>query len=130
MTGRARRRWRLGDPRWRRPGGVAVTLPRMVPSTYGDHGTFVSVAERIVLAGDRLYVDVSDNKDPFFYAVVAVGRTVSHLATSRLKHFGCLWRRGPPLSWRDLRVRNGVWHWPPALARYPSSSPVPPTSLA
>ena len=43
-----------------------VALPRLVPSTFGDHGTFVSVAERL-LAGDRLYVDVWDNKDPLFY---------------------------------------------------------------
>src|SRR5690242_21618277 len=41
----------------------AVALPRLVPSTFGDHGTYASVAERLI-AGDRLYVDVWDNKDP------------------------------------------------------------------
>ncbi|MFM6848007.1 MAG: glycosyltransferase 87 family protein [Terrabacter sp.] len=56
-----------------------ATLPRLVPSTTGDHGTYVSVAERL-LAGDRLYVDVWDNKDPFFYYVLALGRLVSPLA--------------------------------------------------
>ncbi len=44
-----------------------------------DHGTYVSVAERL-LAGDRLYVDVWDNKDPFFYYVLALGRLVSPLS--------------------------------------------------
>jgi hypothetical protein len=57
----------------------AVTLPRLVPSTFGDHGTYVSVAERL-LSGDRLYVDVWDNKDPLFYYALAIGRLVSPLA--------------------------------------------------
>ncbi|MBC9821877.1 hypothetical protein [Terrabacter sp. MAHUQ-38] len=56
-----------------------VTLPRLVPSTFGDHGTYISVAERL-LAGDRLYVDVWDNKDPLFYYVLAAGRLVSPLS--------------------------------------------------
>ncbi|WP_147064958.1 hypothetical protein [Terrabacter aerolatus] len=57
----------------------ALALPRLVPNTFGDHGTFVSVAERL-FAGDRLYVDVWDNKDPLFYYVLALGRLVSPLA--------------------------------------------------
>lgn len=57
----------------------AVAFPRLVPSTFGDHGTYASVAERL-LAGDRLYVDVWDNKDPFFYYALALGRFVSPLA--------------------------------------------------
>ncbi|MGO4599334.1 hypothetical protein [Terrabacter sp. 2RAF25] len=56
-----------------------AALPRLVPSTTGDHGTYASVAERL-LAGDRLYVDVWDNKDPLFYYVLAVGRLVSPLS--------------------------------------------------
>jgi hypothetical protein len=56
-----------------------AALPRLVPSTTGDHGTYASVAERL-LAGDRLYVDVWDNKDPLFYYVLALGRLVSPLA--------------------------------------------------
>ena len=62
----------------------ALSLPRMVPSTFGDHGTFVSVAERL-LAGDRLYVDVWDNKDPLFYWLLALGRFVSPLSDIALE---------------------------------------------
>jgi hypothetical protein len=36
-----------------------------------DLGTFVTVAARL-LKGDRLYADVFDNKDPFFYYADAV----------------------------------------------------------
>ncbi|GAB3067030.1 hypothetical protein GCM10027053_33140 [Intrasporangium mesophilum] len=57
----------------------AVALPRLVPGTTGDHGTYVSVAERL-LAGDRLYVDVWDNKDPLFYYLLAAGRFATPLA--------------------------------------------------
>ena len=56
-----------------------IALPRLVPSTFGDHGTYISVAERL-LAGDRLYVDVWDNKDPLFYGdALALGRLASPL---------------------------------------------------
>ncbi|WP_028785683.1 hypothetical protein [Terracoccus sp. 273MFTsu3.1] len=71
-----------------------VTLPRLVPSTFGDHGTYVSVAERL-LAGDRLYVDVWDNKDPLFYYALALGRLVSPLADVALE---VLWVLGAGLS--------------------------------
>lgn len=55
---------------------VFVAL-RAVPDVRSwDRGVFVSVAERLV-AGDRLYVDVWDNKEPLFYYVTAVGRWVS-----------------------------------------------------
>lgn len=55
-----------------------VSLPRMIPILAGgvDHGTFVSVAERL-LAGDRLYADVYDNKDPLFFYLLAGARAVS-----------------------------------------------------
>lgn len=46
---------------------------RLVPSGSSDRGIFVTVAERL-LAGDRLYNDVFDNKDPLFYYLCAVGR--------------------------------------------------------
>lgn len=44
-----------------------------------DYGVFVSVAERL-LAGDRLYADVWDNKDPVFYYVLALSRSVPYLS--------------------------------------------------
>ena len=54
-----------------------LVLVRAVPSPgWPDRGIFVSVAERLD-AGDRLYVDVWDNKDPLFYLTLAAGRLVS-----------------------------------------------------
>jgi len=48
--------------------------PRMVPvPTVSDRGTFISVAERM-LAGDALYAQVWDNKDPLFYYANAAVR--------------------------------------------------------
>ncbi|WP_030203268.1 hypothetical protein [Terrabacter tumescens] len=72
----------------------AMALPRLVPSTFGDHGTYASVAERL-LAGDRLYVDVWDNKDPLFYYALAVGRLASPLADVALE---VLWVLGAGLA--------------------------------
>jgi hypothetical protein len=50
-------------------------FPLLVPVTHGDRGIFVSVAQRL-LAGDRLYVDVYDNKEPLFFYFVALQRMV------------------------------------------------------
>ena len=49
-------------------GGYAALLVvvRGRPSLESDAGIFLSVAGRL-LDGDRLYVDVLDNKDPLFY---------------------------------------------------------------
>jgi len=57
---------------------IAV-LPKIIPGLNLDRGIFVSVAERI-LAGDVLYRDVWDNKDPLFYFSIALGRLVSPYA--------------------------------------------------
>jgi hypothetical protein len=46
-------------------------IPRWVPDRSGDRGIFISVAARL-LAGDRLYSDVWDNKEPLFYYFVAL----------------------------------------------------------
>jgi hypothetical protein len=48
-------------------------FPLLMPGHDFDRGIFVSVAERL-LAGDRLYADVWDNKGPLFYYLVAVER--------------------------------------------------------
>lgn len=52
---------------------VAVLLAalRVEPQVWGDPGVWLSVAARL-LDGDRLYVDVFDNKDPFFFYSYAV----------------------------------------------------------
>jgi hypothetical protein len=49
---------------------VALALTRGRPSTDSDAGIFLSVAARL-LDGDRLYVDVWDNKDPLFFYTFA-----------------------------------------------------------
>ena len=41
-------------------------LARLMPIPEYDRGIFVSVAARLA-ADDRLYADVWDNKEPFFY---------------------------------------------------------------
>lgn len=65
------------------PGSVVVVwlalLPTFIPHLRFDRGIFVSVAERI-LAGDVLYRDVWDNKDPLFYFSIALGRLISPYA--------------------------------------------------
>jgi len=55
-----------------------IAAARAVPYRDGDRGVFASVAERLV-AGDRLYVDVWDNKEPLFYLTLSFGRVVSPL---------------------------------------------------
>ena len=49
---------------------------RAIPGRDGDRGVFASMAERIA-AGDTLYVDVWDNKEPLFFLTLAAGRTIS-----------------------------------------------------
>ena len=50
-----------------------VLFPLLMPTHDFDRGIFVSVAERL-LAGDRLYAGVWDNKGPLFYYLVACQR--------------------------------------------------------
>ncbi len=55
---------------------IAITVPQaqsIGPQPNGDYGFFTAVAERLV-AGDRLYVDIWDNKDPFVFYSIAVAR--------------------------------------------------------
>lgn len=53
-----------------------VVFTRAIPDRSGDRGVFASMAERLA-AGDTLYVDVWDNKEPFFYETLALGRLIS-----------------------------------------------------
>ncbi|MCZ7589022.1 MAG: hypothetical protein M5U27_09260 [Gaiella sp.] len=46
--------------------GVALAGVRVEPQVWGDPGVWLSVGARL-LDGDRLYADVFDNKDPFFF---------------------------------------------------------------
>ena len=52
-----------------------LVFPRLVPDRSDDRGIFVSVAERL-LAGDILYSEVYDNKEPLFLYFVAVQRAL------------------------------------------------------
>ena len=52
-----------------------IVLPRLIPLRESDRGIFISVAERL-LAGDTLYTSVYDNKDPFFFYLVALERSL------------------------------------------------------
>lgn len=54
---------------------TAALMPRLTPIGNGDFFTFVSVAERL-RAGDRLYADVWDNKDPFFYYALSIASSM------------------------------------------------------
>ena len=59
---------------------LLIILPRTVPSrNLPDRGIFVSIAERL-LAGDKLYLDVWENKDPIFYYMISLGRVFSPYA--------------------------------------------------
>ena len=53
-----------------------LVLARAIPERSGDRGVFASMAERLA-AGDVLYVDVWDNKEPLFFLTLAAGRLVS-----------------------------------------------------
>src|SRR5215213_5662194 len=50
-------------------------LPLVVPVPTDDRGIFVSVGERL-LAGDALYSQVYDNKEPLFFYLVALERAI------------------------------------------------------
>ena len=55
---------------------VLLAALRVTPQTWGDPGVWLSVAARL-LDGDRLYVDVFDNKDPFFFYSYALSLRVA-----------------------------------------------------
>ena len=48
-------------------------IPTLIPRIEFDNSVFAAVAERL-LQGDRLYVEVWDNKEPLFYYILAAAR--------------------------------------------------------
>ena len=52
---------------------AAMTVPRAITGAVGDYGFFTAVADRL-RAGDVLYEQVWDNKDPFVFYSIAVAR--------------------------------------------------------
>ena len=55
---------------------VSLAALRVTPQVWGDPGVWLSVAARL-LDGDRLYADVFDNKDPFFFYSYALSLRVA-----------------------------------------------------
>ena len=53
---------------------------RVLGGVDADYGGFVSISERL-LAGDRLYADVYENKDPLFHYAFASSRLISPLGS-------------------------------------------------
>lgn len=52
---------------------VTMTVPRAITGAVGDYGFFTGVADRL-RAGDVLYEQVWDNKDPFVFYSIALAR--------------------------------------------------------
>ena len=61
-----------------------LAVPSMVPGVTSDRGIYIAVLERL-LAGDRLYVDVIDNKDPLFYWLQLIPHSISPLLAVTLE---------------------------------------------
>lgn len=80
------------------------TAFRAVPVPVGDYGMFVTVAERLK-AGDRLYVDVYENKDPFFHYMLALGRTFTPFAGWILE---LLWLLAASIAVFTIARRSGI----------------------
>jgi hypothetical protein len=55
---------------------VSIAALRVTPQVWGDPGVWLSVAARL-LDGDRLYADVFDNKDPFFFYSYALSLRIA-----------------------------------------------------
>ena len=54
---------------------VVMTIPRAITGGVADYGFFTAIAERM-RAGDTLYMEVWDNKDPFVFFFLAVARSI------------------------------------------------------
>jgi hypothetical protein len=61
-----------------------LTFFRLTPTPYGDYGIAVSVAERLI-AGDSLYSQVWDNRDPLYYWTLALFRLPGPLGGNALE---------------------------------------------
>jgi len=66
-----------------------LTIFRTLPAPGGDHGLFVSVAERLI-AGDTLYSEVYENKDPLVHYSLAISRFITPYGDWILEFFWIL----------------------------------------
>ena len=81
-----------------------LLLFRVNPVPLGDYGVYTTVAERLI-AGDRLYVDVWDNKEPVFFYLLAVGRLISPLSGWLIEF---LWFGVAAIASYSLSIRLGM----------------------
>lgn len=86
---------------------VSVTVPQLWPGNF-DYGFFTAVAERL-RAGDTLYEQVWDNKDPFIFYSIAIARTFGPLGAWLLE---LLWVAATSLAVLAIarRVHLGWWN--------------------
>jgi hypothetical protein len=63
-----------------------LRIPLTIPSLSADRGVYVSSAERL-LAGDRLYAEIFEAKDPIFIWQIAFGRFFSPIMDIVLENF-------------------------------------------
>ena len=66
-----------------------LRIPQTIPRLDFDRGVYVSSAERL-LAGDKLYSEIFETKDPIFIWQIAFGRMLSPLMDIVLENFWVL----------------------------------------
>lgn len=89
-------------------GLLALLLIRLFPSKFLDHGIYISVASRL-LAGDKLYDEVWDNKQPYFYFALAFARWISPYGDFLLEIFWIALLSGSTFYiLRENRIPNRV----------------------
>mgnify|MGYP000521085073 CR=1 FL=1 len=81
-----------------------LLLFRVNPVPLGDYGVYTTVAERLI-AGDRLYVDVWDNKEPIFFYLLAIGRLFSPLSGWLIEY---LWFAVAAVASYTMSIRLGM----------------------
>lgn len=90
---------------------ISRTIPEPLAFGIGDYGFFLGVADRL-RAGDALYADVWDNKDPFLFYSLAVARSAGPLGGWLLEGF---WVFVTALASVGIARTLGVSPWMRAL---------------
>lgn len=92
---------------------VSITVPQLWPGNF-DYGFFTAVAERL-RAGDTLYEEVWDNKDPFVFYSIATARTFGPLGAWLLE---ISWIVASGFSVFAVARRIGVEQWMAAFVGF------------
>ena len=105
----------------------------------GDYAFFSFVAERL-LTGDRLYIDIWDNKEPFLFYILALGRLLSPLsgwffeflwfAVAATASYAIAWRLGLSIRRSALTAGVGIPIVMAGSYYWPGSSHTPGVALA